>query len=297
MMFWLRGVCSRIPLRGRWALALAGGLVLSVGSTSDARAQSILSLSPDVTIALGSGLTVADEDVAVDNQLGIVVLEGLGAIPENADVSAFGMDATGGRLLAFDTTVALAGGLVAHRGDVVRFDGASYAVVFDASAEGVPSGATTDAVSISPDGFLLSFDTTVDLDGLAIADEDLVRWNGSGFSLALDGSAAGADAALDIDGAEDLGGGAFVVSFDTSGSIGGVAFADEDILRFDGSGWSLELDASALDADWAAADLDALLVPEPDGVAMLAVGMLWLALAARTRERRCVRATIAARSR
>jgi hypothetical protein len=260
---------------------MAAGLVLTTGLVDAARAQSVVSLSPDVTIALGSGpLVVADEDVAVDNQLGVVVVEGLGSLPENADVTAFGMDSARGRLLAFDTTVMLPGGVVAGRGDVVRYDGATYGIAFDASAEGIPASAMTDAVSIAPDGLLLSFDTTVDLGGLAAADEDLVRWNGSGFVLAFDGSAAGVDSALDVDGAEDVGGGTFLVSFDTNGSVGGVVFADEDILRFDGSTWSLELDASTLDADWGPADLDALLVPEPDGPTMFGAATLWIVFAA-----------------
>ena len=36
------------------------------------------------------------------------------------------------------------------------------------------------------------------------------------------------------------------MSFDTSGQIGDIPFDDEDVLRFDASGWSLEFDASAL---------------------------------------------------
>ena len=206
-------------------------------------AQEIVSASPDVTVALGAAdLAAADEDVAVDNQFGLVVLENLGTLPAETDVIALGLEIDGDRLIAFDTTVSLAGGVIARPGDVVRYDSVSYAVVFDASAAGIPA----DAASLAPGGFLLSFDTTVDLGGGLVADdEDLVRWNGSTFSLAFDGAAEGVDTALDVDAAQDLGGGAFLMSFDTTGEIAGIVFDDEDVMRFDGSTWSLEFDASA----------------------------------------------------
>lgn len=76
-------------------------------------------------------------------------------------------------------------------------------------------------------------------------------------------SSEGVNHSLDIDAAQDLGGGDFLVSFDTTGSIGGLTFADEDVLRFDDASWSLEIDSSALNSAWAAADLNAIMVPDP----------------------------------
>jgi hypothetical protein len=132
--------------------------------------------------------------------------------------------------------MAPAGGVVARPGDVVRYDGVAYSIEFDAAAAGLPSGVETDATSLSANGLLLSFDTTVDLGGgLVVADEDLVHWNGATFALAMDGSAEGLDSALDVDAAQDLGGGALVMSFDIAGTIGGIDFADEDVVR--NSGW------------------------------------------------------------
>jgi hypothetical protein len=252
-----------------------------------AAAQEIVSASPDVTIDLGAGVIAADQDVAVDNQLGIVLLENLGTLPVASDVIALGLAANGDRLIAFDTTTSLTGGVIARKGDVVRYDGANYSIEFDASAAGVPGSAATDAVSLSPGGLLLSFDTTVSLPGSVVAaDEDLVEWSGTTFSLLLDGSSAGMDSSLDLDGGQALGGGAYLVSFDTAGSVGGIVFSDEDILRYDGASWSLEVDASALNAAWAAADLDAVMVPEPAFGGMLVMG--GLGLLAFTRRRRLV---------
>lgn len=253
-----------------------------------ATAQEVVSASSDVTIDLGAGVVAADEDVAVDNQLGLVMLENLGAIPDASDVIAVGLDVNGDRLLAFDTTTALSGGVVARAGDVVRYDGSAYSIAFDAAAAGLPAGSVTDSVSLAPGGLLLSFDTTVDLGGgLVAADEDLVDWSGSSFALAFDGSAQGLDVALDIDAAQDLGGGAFLMSFDTAGEIDGIVFDDEDVLLFDGLGFSLEFDGSAANAAWTGADLDAVMVPEPTfgGLLLFGVpGLLGLA-ASRRRER------------
>jgi hypothetical protein len=262
-----------------WTLT---GLLLSA---IPSMAQEIISASPDVTINLGASVITSDEDVAVDNQLGIVVLESLGVLPDASDVIALGFDVNGDRLIAFDTATLLLGNVVARPGDVVRYDGGSYSIEFDAAAAGVPTGVLTDATSLAPGGLLLSFDTTVDLGGgLAVADEDLVRWNGSSFSLAFDGSTEGLDTSLDIDAAQDLGGGAFLMSFDTTGEIAGLVFNDEDVVQFDGTNWTLEFDGSAADSDWAVADLDAVMVPEPSFGFMLLFGAGGLAgLASRRR--------------
>lgn len=273
---------SRASLLPALALFL-GGLLL--GSAPFARAQAVVSASPDITIALGAGNVVTtDEAVAVDNQLGIVALADLGPIPASADVIGYGELLGGAKLMSFDTTVALSGGVVARPGDVVGWDGSVHSIVFDATAEGIPHGVKTDGVSLAAHGgLLLSFDTDVSLPGgLTVADEDLVRWDGSSFSLAFDGSAAGLDRALDVDAAQDLGGSAFLMSFDTAGSVGGVVFQDEDVLRYAGGVWSLEVDGSALDAAWGAADLVAVQVPEPGGIGGVLVGALACAgLAAR----------------
>ena len=229
-----------------------------------ARAQAILSASPDITIDLGSGVVATDEDVAVDNQLGIVLLENLGALPEASDVIALGLDVNGDRLIAFETTTLPPGGVIARKGDVIRYDGVSYSIEFDASVAGGLTTTATDAVSLSANGLLLSFDTTVSLPGgVVVADEDLVEWDGASFSIVFDGSAEGIDSSLDIDAAQDIGPSGWMISFDTTGSIGGIVFADEDVLRFDGTNWSLEVDSSTLSSTWAAADLDAIMLPEP----------------------------------
>ena len=246
-------------------------------SSHVAHAQPVVSASPDIQIELGAGLLANDHDVVLDNQLGIVVLEDLGVLPGASDVIAYGLNTLGDRLLAFDITTLLPGGLVARPGDVVRYDGVNYSIEFDAAMSGLPAGVAVDATSLTVGGLLLSFDTTVDLGGGVLAtDEDLVRWDGAGYSIILDGSAIGLASSLDVDGAQHLGQDTFLLSFDTTGVAGGVTFDDEDIVRFDGSSWTMEYDASAASSNWAPADLNALMVPEPAAMTALVAGCVLL---------------------
>jgi hypothetical protein len=244
-------------------------------------------LSPDITVTLDNQ-TITDEDVASDNLTsGMITTALLGTLPEASDLSAYHALAGGDHLLSFDITVALAGGVTAHPGDIVRYDGASYTIEFDASAEAIPDGARTDAVTMSADGNLvLSFDTTVALDSSTYFDEDLVELDGASFNSFFNGSAAGLDSALDIDGAHVFGStGNLGLSFDTSGSIGGVDFDDEDVLEYDPTGptWEMAWDASVERAEWeTGADVNAVyFVPEPSGLAGLAAGVALLMLFAR----------------
>jgi hypothetical protein len=263
---------------------ILSGVLWTLAITPAALAQDLVSASPDVTIELGlTTQTSADENVAVDNLLGMVLLQNLGTLPRAGDLSCYAKLTDGDDLFCFDTTVELPGPVYAQRGDVVRFDGADFSIEFDASAAGVPAGAVTDAVA-ETGGLLLSFDTTVDLGGgVTAADEDLVRWDGATFTLIFDGSAAGIDAALDVDAAQHLGGPSWALSFDTSGNVGGIDFDDEDVLEYDGSAWTLGFDGSTQDTDWAGADLDAVFVPEPGQGVMLVAGAVMLSASRRRR--------------
>jgi hypothetical protein len=131
-----------------------------------------------------------------DNQHGVVALEDLGALPTASEVIAFGFEVSGDRLIAFDATSA-----------------------------GLPGGVATDATPLSADALLLSFDTTVDLGGgLVAADEDFVRWNGSSFPLAFDGSAEGLGTAPDIDAGQVLCAGLLLLACLVKGVYGALSY-------------------------------------------------------------------------
>jgi hypothetical protein len=248
-----------------------------------------VSASPDVTVTLGVANQVADnEDVAVDNLAGIVMLAPLGALPSASNVSGYELFKNGDQLVCFDTTVELPGAVIAQPGDVVRYASGVYSIEFAAAANGVPAGTFCDAIATDASGkLLLSFDVTVALPGGVTAeDEDLARLDSPGaWSLFFDGSAAGIAPALDVDGAHRLENGNLALSFDVSGQLGGVDFDDEDVVEYDGSTWSLAYDGSAQDPDWAAADTDAIALPEPGMLLLLGAGIAQLGLFARLRAR------------
>ena len=246
-------------------------IVDDIGCSSDQLNAIALDYAPDITALLG-GETVNDEDVAADDRSGFVTLVDIGLPPANTDVTAYHQFPNGDQLLSFDTTVSLAGGVTAGPADVVRFDGLTHTVEFDATANGIPNGVITDAVSIHSNGdLLLSFDTSLSLNGVTADDEDIVQFDGSTFSLFFDGSAADVSKALDLDGMHFEIGGQLLVSFDGSGIMNSVNFDDEDVLRHDPStgSWELVYDGSSLHAGWPVADMNALfapaLFPDSDG--------------------------------
>ena len=254
-------------------------------------AQTDLSLSPDITINL-DGTVVADEAVGLAPNPGATSLINLGPLPESADVVAYHRQSPTESLFALDTTVLLGGNVYAP-GDVIAWNGSTHSLAFDAASSGVPPGFVADAVGRDVLGnILLSLDHTADLGGGVIAaDEDVIRFVGTTPSIAFDGSAAGLAGALDVDGLHDLGVGRFALSFDTGGMIGGVAFADEDLLYVDATTgtWYLLVDGSELDADLVAADVDGFAVPEPGmGASLMCAGAL-MGLLGRRRRRRARR--------
>jgi len=253
-----RKITEKMALAG--VMGLAALLCLFPLALHAEKVPDTVVYSPDITAVLG-GVTVNDEDVAKDDMAGLVTMLDVGTIPNFTDVNACHAERIGAQLLSFDTTVSLPGGLIAGPGDVVRFDGITYTVEFDAVANGLPNGVIIDAVSVGNNNdLLLSFDTTVALDGITVEDEDLVRFNGTTFSLFFDGSDAGVPAALDLDGAYLNCNGSLLLSFDGSAMIDGMAFDDEDVLLYDPASdtWVIAYNGSAQHTGWIAADLNAL---------------------------------------
>ncbi len=249
------------PLR---RLLLVVALSASLAGARSLEGQSIASLvfSADSSVS-PAGVVVEDEAPAREILGAGVTLLSIGEVPASADLQALAAAEAGDWLLAFDTTVQLAGGVVAEPNDVVRWDGASYSLAVDGSAVGLPSDRAIDALAwVAPDTLLFSFDTTVRLGGIVVEDEDLVQLSGGSFSLFFDGSAHGIPPSLDLDAAAyDPIRDRLWVSLDGSGvTAGGIVFEDEDVLALDrGAGtWSLAYDGSAAHSEWAAADLDAL---------------------------------------
>jgi len=249
-----------------------------------------LRYAPDVTVTL-HGQTVGPGNIAEDNLHGSVSLKSVGTVPDGTHVIAYHAYPNGDQLLAFETDVTFNPQGVSFRpGDLALFNGATYSKVLFATIDGVPDGVMTDAATVCGNKLVVSFDNTVSLPATGGAgfitadDEDLVSLDaadpsaGGAFSMFFDGSAAGVPTELDLDGAHCLENGHLLLSFDGSGSIGGVAFGAEDVLEYDPSNgtWQMAYDGSAQDPNWGSANLVGLfaiaaptLTPTPTATATL----------------------------
>jgi hypothetical protein len=230
---------------------------------SPGMAIDVFQVSPDITIAMDTQ-TVTDQNVALD---GVAVsLASLGALPAAADVSAFHVLANGDRLFVLDIAASLPGGVYAESRDVVRYNGSAYSLEFDGSVAGVPAGARIDALSVDQtNALLMSFDVAVDAAGVLAADEDLLRFNAGVFSMFFDGSAMGVTAAMDLDAAHYLAASnQFLLSFDTSGQVGGTPFDDDDVVFYNpaNSSWSGAYRGASRHAGFDSADLNALYIAQ-----------------------------------
>ncbi|MBI1852065.1 MAG: S8 family serine peptidase [Planctomycetes bacterium] len=117
-------------------------------------------------------------------------------------------------------------------------------VVTLAVSDGIAESQDTARVTIEPpalgSGIYVSFDATTVLPGLgAVADEDIVRWDGATWIPVFDGSDVGLSA-VDVDAFSVLADGDILMSFDSSVTIPGLAGGpagttlvdDSDIVRF-----------------------------------------------------------------
>lgn len=261
---------------GRRVVRLLFASTLLLSAAAPAVAQWVY--VPDGAIE-ASGVFLTPRDLVNDSGAGPLSAVPVAGLPETSGLAAYEADSNGDTLFVPRIAIELPGPTYAMRQDVVRDTGAGLVLEFDGSAAGVPAGVAIDALARTASGeLLLSFDTSVELPGLFVDDEDLVLWNGAGFAPFFDGSTEGVPTALDVDAASyDPVGNRLRLSFDTPGEVGGVSFEDEDLLELDRSSgiWSLAFDGSARDPALAATDIVA--VPEPGLGPLLALGAALLA--------------------
>lgn len=101
----------------------------------------------------------------------------------------------------------------------------------------LPRGSAIDALDFKiPDRVWFSLDTDAVLDDVLYADEDVIFWNGSTFSLGWDGSASGVPVAADLDAlhvARESAPLELYFSLDVDASLGSLGLvADEDVVLF-----------------------------------------------------------------
>jgi len=167
------------------------------------------------------------------------------------------------------------GGVAFADEDIMRFDGSSWSLFFDASDVGV----TADAFGftlLNANTLLLNFNSAVTLNGIAVTPNDIVQFNATSlgattagtFSMYLDGSDIGLDTtAENLDSVSVLPDGRILISTTGNPSVPGVTGNDEDILAFtpttlgdNTSGtWAMYFDGSDVGlADTSSEDIDAL---------------------------------------
>ncbi len=262
-------------------IAISMALLIGPTMAPEALGQNV-DVSPDTTVSL-SGTLVGRDKGATDNQAGSVISIGEPfTLPPGADLTALDR-LPEGFLFSPDITVNIQD-VVIEPGDVAIYTtnppllpstpARIPKLLFSAADEGLPGGVHVDAVSRESNGSLLiSFDTTVAYDGATYDDEDVAQVPAVGAATKIfDGSTQGVPEGADLDGLHrDLPSGTLLVSFDVSGSVGGVGFDDEDVMRFTPgpNTWSKFYDGVDEHPEWNAADLDATSTPfdtDGDGV-------------------------------
>lgn len=185
--------------------------------------------------------------------------------------------------LAADQTVM---GIRAAEEDILLFDGESWQLIFDGSDVGA---GRTDLVAFSmldSDSLLLAFNTKVQLDGIIVTPQDIVRFDAASlgdttsgtFSLYFDGSDVGLTSKAErLDALALLPDGDLLISTVGNPIVKGVTAADEDVLAFTPASlgddtlgtWSLYFDGSDVGlGNKPEEDVDALDV-SPEGVIYL----------------------------
>jgi len=274
----LMGLGARIARKLDLAALGAACLVALVSLPIAAQpVQNTILFSPDITVIL-DGQTLDDQNVAEDDLTGAITPIAAGALPANVDLQAYhrSADPAAGDLLVLDTSTNLPGGVFATPRKVIGLNGGVFSEIMDLADCGVPSGVGIDAMTRDATMWF-SFDTPVTLGGQLFNDEDIAALSASCvWSQAFDGSMAGVASSLDVDGIHfQPETGLLLISFDTTGTVGGVAFDDEDVLSHELSTnvWAMVYDGSALHpgGGWRSADLDALdgtatgiVDPDPD---------------------------------
>jgi hypothetical protein len=182
-------------------------------------------------------------------------------------------------------------GLASSDEDILKFDGQNLDLLFDGSDVGV-GGSDLFAFSvIDADSILMSFSSTVTVNSISAAPQDILRFDATSlgsatsgvFSLYFDGSDVGLETSSEsIDSLSLLSDGRLLISTTGSPSVPGVTGGrDEDVLAFTptsiGSAtsglWSIYFDGSDVGlGDTNDEDVDALDVAPNGGIYLSTVG-------------------------
>ncbi len=140
--------------------------------------------SPSHPVTLGGTDYLPMDIVAFDGATFSMYQSGAAAgIPASARIDALFLEAGVVPILSFDVPVNL-GGTEYGRSDLVRFMGGVFSLAWNAQANGVPADANLVGADLDSGGNLVvTFDVPTNLGGTDYLPGQLVRWNGTIFSI------------------------------------------------------------------------------------------------------------------
>jgi hypothetical protein len=239
-------------------LGLAQGL-----SASAATPLSELRYGTDTTISIGSpSLTLRPSQTASDLLAGTVTQVNIGTVLDGVAVVAYHRLTNGNHLLVLDSTAVL-GGVTFGPRDVILYNGSTYNSYFPGASHNIPDGVRISGIALVNDTILLlSFDSTVLLSSITFKSTDIAQWSGSAYSLFFDSAAKGASSGPVLQDFHYLDSNThLLLSFDTSGTVGGVSFDRSDVLEYTPGTpgtWEINYRGSTHANGWKSANLTAL---------------------------------------
>ncbi len=209
-----------------------------------------------IAFSLGSNTATTTNDLGTLDQTGIDGFHRTG-------------DGCGDSIYSLDTATVIAGTAM-RPSDVFTAAGTK---VLDASSAGIPDGININAISRDPEtcDLLFSIDSIASLGGTAYKTDDIIRFNGSVFSLYQ-----ATNLNVNIDALHILSTERLLISTDVGESLPDVDALDEEVFEINTGITPFQLlsfEPSAFNTSWQAADLNALwALPKPTEDFMFADG-------------------------
>ena len=195
------------------------------------------------------------------------------SLPGGANVDGFDRVSATQFYLSFNGAVTVPGIGTVQDEDIVYFNGTSWSLYFDGSANGLASASfDLDAISIvgagGPGNLYFSTDNTNIPSGAGGTgdDADIYRWNGgSSYTRVIDASGAGSlglPGTTNVDGFVWVDATHFYMSFSTDTAVPGPGTVqDEDVVYYNAGTWSVYFDGTSKGLTAAGQDVDAFDIP------------------------------------
>lgn len=202
-------------------------------------------------------------------------------VPLGANVDGLVWTDASHLLVSFNADTTLGGTLAVQDEDVAAYAGTTWSTYFDGTARGLTAaGQDLDAIAVVPAGsapppppppppgpvtlYLSTLGNANPPGATGTADNaDLYGWDGTSWTRQLDLSAApyNLPSGANVDGFSRIDATHFYVSLSANATLPGAgAVADEDVVAWDGSAWSLWFDGSAHGLGQSGQDIDAFTV-------------------------------------